>query len=166
MHHDPLRNMRILIVDSLSIDVLLLQDILSSDGYEHHKGCTDAALTLTLLSDFAPDLVVIGMMEPQHEALTLLRQVRDAIGKSDFLPVLVLTACNDSHLKRRALAAGATDFLAKPLDHTEVLLRIRNLLHARRMYLQLAQQGHNANADKASSADADISQHEVVLHSA
>ncbi len=54
--------------------------------------------------------------------------------------MVVLTADVSDETKRRALAAGATDFLVKPLDQTEVLLRIRNLLETRRAHLLLDNQ--------------------------
>jgi putative two-component system response regulator len=50
------------------------------------------------------------------------------------LPIIVLTADVNEETKRRALHYGATDFLNKPLDHIEVLLRIRNLLETRRIH--------------------------------
>ncbi len=54
-----------------------------------------------------------------------------------FLPVIVLTADASEETKRAALGAGATDFLLKPFDHIEVLLRIANLLEMRRLHIQL-----------------------------
>ena len=56
------------------------------------------------------------------------------------MPVVVLTADTNEETKRRALEAGATDFLLKPFDHTEVALRIRNLLKSRRAHLLLDNQ--------------------------
>jgi EAL domain-containing protein (putative c-di-GMP-specific phosphodiesterase class I) len=59
-----------------------------------------------------------------------------------FLPIVVLTADVNRAAREAALAAGASDFLTKPFDHTEVVLRIRNLLHTRALYLELRR--HNA----------------------
>ena len=50
------------------------------------------------------------------------------------MPIIVLTADVNEETKRRALHCGATDFLNKPLDHIEVLLRIRNMLETRRIH--------------------------------
>ena len=63
-----------------------------------------------------------------------------SLGIETFLPVVVLTADVNDETKRRALTAGATDFLVKPFDQTEVLLRIRNLLETRRAHLLLDNQ--------------------------
>ncbi len=68
--------------------------------------------------------------------LTILHSLRSA-GDEVFLPVIVLTADANEETKRAALRAGATDFLLKPLDHLEVLLRIANLLEMRRLHVQL-----------------------------
>jgi response regulator receiver domain-containing protein len=57
-----------------------------------------------------------------------------------FLPVVILTADTNEETKRRALEAGATDFLLKPFDHVEVALRIRNLLKSRRAHQLLDNQ--------------------------
>ena len=57
-----------------------------------------------------------------------------AIGPEVFLPIIVLTADVNEETKLRALNLGATDFLNKPLDHIEVLLRIRNMLETRRIH--------------------------------
>lgn len=57
-----------------------------------------------------------------------------------FFPIIVLTADVNMETKRRALSAGATDFLVKPFDHLEVLLRIANSLETRRLHLLLDNQ--------------------------
>ena len=69
-------------------------------------------------------------------ALAVLQQLR-AETAGGFLPVLVLTADAGADAKRRALGGGANDFLTKPLDAVEVLLRIKNLLETRFLYQQL-----------------------------
>jgi PAS domain S-box-containing protein len=69
------------------------------------------------------------------------------------LPVLVLTVDITAESKRRALAAGAKDFLAKPLDAVEVLLRVRNLLETRFLYLQLQQRADERIREQAALID-------------
>lgn len=68
-------------------------------------------------------------MMPHVDGLTILHSLRSA-GSEVFLPVIVLTADANEETKRAALGAGATDFLLKPLDHLEVLLRIANTQRA------------------------------------
>src|SRR5262249_28313805 len=63
-----------------------------------------------------------------------------------FLPIVALTADQSSVTRKRALAAGAMDFLTKPFNEEEILLRTRNLLHSR--YLFRVTQGHSADLDR------------------
>lgn len=65
-------------------------------------------------------------MMPHMNGLAVLQQLRESLGSNNYLPIVVLTADMTAKTKRKALAAGATDFLTKPFDHTEVLLRIGN----------------------------------------
>jgi len=76
----------------------------------------------------------------------VMKQLRACIAPVDFLPILVLTADITPEAKRRALAEGALDFLTKPFDATEVVLRIKNLLRTRALHLQL--QGQNQLLDQ------------------
>jgi putative two-component system response regulator len=78
-------------------------------------------------------------MMPPPDGFAVLESLRADDGDA-FLPVVVLTADTNDETKRRALEAGATDFLLKPFDHVEVALRIRNLLKSRRAHLLLDNQ--------------------------
>src|SRR5437868_15316158 len=78
-------------------------------------------------------------MMPPPDGFAILESLRSENAES-FLPVVVLTADTSEQTKRRALEAGATDFLCKPFDHTEVVLRIRNLLQSRQAHLLLDNQ--------------------------
>jgi DNA-binding response OmpR family regulator len=74
-------------------------------------------------------------MMPHLDGLAVLEQLRAEIPADVYLPVLILTAEATFEVKKRALAAGTHDFLTKPFESFEVLLRIRNLFNTRRMYL-------------------------------
>jgi signal transduction histidine kinase len=77
---------------------------------------------------------------PHLDGFAVLEQLRPEIPPDTFLPILILTADITVESKRRALAAGATDFLTKPFDHVELLLRIGNLLRTRALHLQVRDQ--------------------------
>jgi len=62
---------------------------------------------------------------PKLDGFAVLKQLRESEPAGEFLPVLVLTGDNTSEVRSQALKAGATDFLGKPIDHTEVTLRIK-----------------------------------------
>ena len=128
--------MKILIIDDEPGNVALLEDILSEAGYKQLRSVTDSRLALETCYAFAPDLILLDLMMPHVDGLSILHSLR-AAGDEVFLPVIVLTADANEATKRAALGAGATDFLLKPLDYLEVLLRIANLLEMRRLHIQL-----------------------------
>ena len=128
--------MKILVIDDEPSNVALLEDILSEAGYKQVRSVTDSRLALDTCYTFSPDLILLDLMMPHVDGLTILRSLRSA-GDEAFLPVIVLTADANEETKLAALGAGATDFLLKPLDYLEVLLRIANLLEMRRLHVQL-----------------------------
>src|ERR1700730_16922720 len=138
---DPLlHRMKILIVDDEPANVALLKELLVEGGYSRIQSVIDARSALGTFATFQPDLVLLDLMMPHIDGFGILEALRSEAESEAFLPVVVLTADVNEETKRRALSAGATDFLCKPFDHTEVLLRIRNLLESRRAHLLLDNQ--------------------------
>ncbi len=129
---------RVLIIDDEPANVLLLESMLAEQPELEIKSVTDSRLAEREFLDFEPDIVLLDLHMPKPdgiEILTRLRSARDSLG---FLPVVVLTADATRLARNSALLLGADDFLLKPLDREEVLLRVRNLLHTRRLYTELA----------------------------
>ena len=127
-----LAKMKILIIDDEPVNVALLEAMLSEAGYQRFKSITDSRLALETCEAFAPDLILLDLMMPYLDGFAVLESLRFAEGEI-FLPIIVLTADVYRESKLRALRAGATDFLLKPLDQAEVLLRIGNVLETRRL---------------------------------
>lgn len=140
MNEDALLSMRILVVDDEPVNVALLEDLLQISEYQNVRSTTDPRTVVKLCAEFRPDLILLDLNMPFIDGFGVLAQLEDVISPSDCLPVLVLTADINMESKRRALSAGATDFLTKPFDHIEVLLRITNLLRIRYQHLQLVDQ--------------------------
>ncbi|MFN2542516.1 MAG: response regulator [Chthoniobacterales bacterium] len=134
-----LGRMKIFIIDDEPTNVALLQDMLTEAGYTRAKAITDSRLALETCAAFAPDLVLLDLMMPHIDGFSILESLRADNGEV-FFPIIVLTADVNEQTKRRALSAGATDFLVKPFDHLEVLLRIANSLETRRLHLLLDNQ--------------------------
>jgi CheY-like chemotaxis protein len=128
--------MKILVVDDEPANVALLEEILAENGYTRVTSVTDSRIALETCEETRPDLILLDLMMPHVDGLTILETVRAQLSDI-FLPVLVLTADVNEATKRRALGAGATDFLLKPFDPIEVILRIANLLEIRRLNIQL-----------------------------
>ena len=131
---------RILIVDDQSSNVMLLEGILQEEDYTAYKGITDSRQALSVYLEYQPDLILLDLQMPYLDGFQVMNQLREHVPSGAFLPILVLTADITPEAKRQALAEGATDFLTKPFDQTEVLLRIRNLLRTRALHLQLQDQ--------------------------
>lgn len=72
-----------------------------------------------------------------------MQHLSKMIPRDTFLPVLVLTANATGETKRKALTVGATDLLTKPFNSSELIMRIRNLLHTRFLHLQLCAQNQS-----------------------
>jgi putative two-component system response regulator len=137
---------RILIVDDQSSNIYVLERILRRAGYGNLLSTTDPRKTVALFDEFAPDLVVLDLHMPDMDGFAVLEQLRPQIPEETYLPILVLTGDGSLASRRRALSAGAKDFLPKPFDTTEVILRIRNLLEARFLYLELQAQNDSLEA--------------------
>jgi EAL domain-containing protein (putative c-di-GMP-specific phosphodiesterase class I)/FixJ family two-component response regulator len=85
---------------------------------------------------FDPDLILLDLHMPDPDGFAVLAAL-SARREEDYLPVVVLTGDATVQTRERALAAGASDFLTKPFDAQEVLIRVRNLLHTRGLYRAL-----------------------------
>jgi putative two-component system response regulator len=137
-----IRRARILIVDDQEANTRLLEGILRWAGYTMVTSTTDSREVLSIFTSFRPDLLLLDLMMPHKSGFEVMEHLKPLILTADYLPILVLTADATPEVKRQALAAGAMDFLTKPFDTAEVLLRINNLLKTRMLHLQLCEQNH------------------------
>src|SRR3989442_3465491 len=135
---------RILVVDDEPANVRLLERMLAEAGYQQVRSTTDSRQVLALYGEHQPDLILLDLMMPHLDRIAVIRQPRSS--EDVFLPILVLTADATIEAKKRALEAGAKDFLTKPFDRLEVLLRIKNLLDTRTLYLALER--HNRELER------------------
>ena len=119
---------RILVVDDERPNVLLLERMLERAGYRNVRSTTDPESVIGLVVEFRPDLLLLDLKMPRLDGFAILGILTSPASPDPHLPVLVLTADATRDAKRRALAAGARDFLTKPLDIDEVLLRMTNML--------------------------------------
>ena len=134
-----LPKMKLLVIDDEPLNVALLEEILAEAGYARVQSLTDSRHAVEVCKQFEPDLVLLDLMMPHVDGFAVLEGLRQSAFDAH-VPVIVLTADINEATKRRALWLGATDFLLKPFDHVEVLLRINNLLELRRLQLQLENQ--------------------------
>lgn len=124
----------ILVVDDDEGTVNGLDRILKRAGFQHVLCLTDSRRVLPEVQSFEPDVLLLDLNMPHLDGFTVMRQVRDRLAPGEYFPILVISGEMDVEVQQRALAHGATDFLGKPYDAAEVVLRLRNLLDARMLY--------------------------------
>jgi putative two-component system response regulator len=163
MKKEIILNSRIFIIDDRAENVQLLERILKKAGYVHVQGITDSRRALGVFSQFKPDLVALDLQMPHVDGFALMKQLRSRIPVGTFVPILILTADNSKKTKQEALSLGAKDFLTKPFDVEETLLRIYNLLETRSLHIELQKQ--NTTLEERVSArtrDLELAQLEIL----
>ncbi len=131
----------ILLVDDEEGNVRLLREILELDGYTRVETQTDPAkVRFGEPGVPLPDLAVVDLHTSGVDGLEVLRRLTGSGAGGDAVPVIVLSADVSEETKRRALALGARDFLAKPFDRVELLLRVRNVLQVQQLEKHLRAQ--------------------------
>ena len=136
MDTDP-RNARILIVDDQEIHIRLLRHILTDAGFTNITGYTDPREAVGCFERIAPDIVLLDLMMFPIDGFTVMRKMQERMLEDDVVPIVFLTADVNPEHRHRALSLGAKDFLEKPFDHDEVVLRIRNLIETRLLHKKL-----------------------------
>jgi EAL domain-containing protein (putative c-di-GMP-specific phosphodiesterase class I)/DNA-binding response OmpR family regulator len=133
----------ILIVDDHEPNVLLLKRLLEASGLVDVDGYVDPRLALQRFDRRRPDLVLLDVHMAHIDGIALMEAMLSRVPADDFIPVIIVTADGTSDVRQRALSAGAKDFITKPFDTTEVVLRVANLLQSRALHVGLRQ--HNAS---------------------
>jgi PleD family two-component response regulator len=130
-------DLRILIIDDQRPNLDLMEQLLVREGLTNVLSSTQPLRTLDLFNSFEPDLVILDLHMPEFDGFAVLEQLNRRIPTGEYLPVLVLTADATRDTRLRALALGAKDFISKPLDALETMLRVWNLLETRALYKAL-----------------------------
>jgi putative two-component system response regulator len=128
-----------MIVDDEPINIRVARKYLYDAGYREFITITEATVALEEILRHRPDVIVLDVMMPRVNGVDLLKAVR-ATPEIAHIPVLILTASCERETKLRALEAGATDFLEKPVDSAELLPRVRNALWIKTHHDHLARQ--------------------------
>ncbi|THF66613.1 response regulator [Pseudothauera nasutitermitis] len=126
-------NSPILIVDDEPANLKLLDKLLGGQGYTRLTCIEDPREVLPSYARQRPDLILLDINMPHLDGYQVMEQLR-ALDDPLLPPIVILTAEHGRGHLLKALAAGARDYLSKPFDRTELLMRVRNLLDARRAY--------------------------------
>lgn len=129
---------RILVVDDEPANVRLLERILRRDGYTDIRTTTRSSDALASAATQPPDIVLLDLHMPELNGVEVIRGLR-SLSPWTYPLVVVLTGDASAEAKADVLSAGAKDFITKPFDTAEVLLRIRNLADLRVVHNRLQQ---------------------------
>lgn len=114
-------------IDDETIMIELIKIFLEDTGYQQFSGISDSTKALQAIFKEEPDIILLDIVMPKVDGYEILKKVREN-PKTEHLPIIVLTSFSDSASKLKALELGATDFLTKPVDQSELALRVRNTL--------------------------------------
>ena len=125
---------RILIVDDVISNVRLLELMLKDAGYSSVTSTLDPREVCELhrINDF--DVILLDLLMPGMDGFQVMESLKE-FERDGYLPVLMITALNEH--KVRALKLGAKDFISKPVDRAELLVRVHNMLEVRLLYKEL-----------------------------
>jgi DNA-binding response OmpR family regulator len=128
---------RILIADDDPQGAELLEAYLSGTDYEVQIAA-DGGETLQKVAEWKPDLILLDVMMPKHSGFEVCKRIKSNPATNDIV-VLMVTALDQPSDIDRAVEAGTNDFLTKPINKAELLLRVRAALKARSHKAQLDQ---------------------------
>lgn len=163
MSERGLTESKIMVVDDDQANILLVERLLEWAGYSHAFSFSSAGEALKEFDRIDPDLLMLDLRMPGVDGFEFLRRLHQESPGSQFVPVLVFTCDSSAESRTRALELGASDFLTKPGDSAEILLRVRNFLKTRRLHRELENQ--NLNLEKRISlrtAELEETQREVI----
>lgn len=134
----PARRSRVLVVDDHESNRALLRELLEIDGHEVLEA-DDGLTALALARSEDPDVVLLDVTMPGLDGFEVCRRLR-ASPLTSATPVLLITGLAERAHRIQGVAAGANDYLVKPIDRGEVALRVRNALRLREMHRAIDRQ--------------------------
>jgi len=138
-------NSRILIIDDEEQNILFLETLLVEAGFTNVFSVMDPREAIFWFQDVQPDIILLDLSMPHRTGIEVMEDLEAEFPKH-LTPILVLTADATRTTKHRALRMGATDYLSKPLDTIEALLRVNNLLELRAGHVLLEERVRDRTA--------------------
>lgn len=129
---------RVLIVDDQEANRLLLREILESQGHEVAEA-VDGVEALARVADAPPDAVLLDVGMPGIDGFEVCRRLK-ADPATATIPVLLVTALNQRDQRLLGIGAGANDYITKPIDRSDLSLRVRNAIRMHQLYAEIEAQ--------------------------
>lgn len=156
------RHARIMIVDDETINIEVVKAYLEEEGFLNFLTTTRSTIAIDLARKEKPDIVLLDINMPQVSGLDILETMRND-HELKLIPAIVLTASNDPQIKLNALRLGASDFLAKPVDPSELMLRLQNVLTAKAYRDHLAKYSERLEEQvRLRTAELELSRQEAI----
>ena len=128
---------KIMIIDDEQLVIRVVKRFLAAEGYEQFITINDPRDAFRTIKKEKPDVVLMDIMMPYLTGLDLLK-LRLNAPEFQHIPFIILSATSENQIKREALRLGATDFLAKPVDPSDLTARVKNALIMKRHHDHLA----------------------------
>lgn len=138
----PYPDATLLIVDDNPSSIKFLEAILGMGGYSRVHSLSDPYKAADVYRELKPDVVLLDLKMPGLDGFQVMELFKE-VDRSGFMPVLMLTSEESKEIKFQALQLGVKDFLTKPFERLEVLVRIKNLIETHYLYQSLQEQNRN-----------------------
>jgi diguanylate cyclase (GGDEF)-like protein len=140
-HYEQSKDSLIMMIDDEPIVMGVVQAFLEESGYSNFILCEDSNKAMEIIRHESPDVILLDLIMPGKTGYDILFELStDNVAR--YIPVIVLTVSSDSESKLRALEMGAADFLSKPVDSSELVLRLRNMLTVKAYQDRLSTHDH------------------------
>ena len=126
---------RILVVDDVPVNIQLLVTYLAAEGYDV-VSAKDGYDAMKAVKEHQPDLILLDVMMPKMNGFKVCEVIKSD-DATKFIPVILVTALNELEDKVKGMNSGADDFLAKPFNKLELLVRVRSLLRIKHLHDEL-----------------------------
>jgi DNA-binding response OmpR family regulator len=117
---------KVLIIDDIVENITIIKDCLETEDFEFYHS-TDALEGLEIAKEKNPDLIILDLMMPKYDGYEICTMLSANKSTSE-IPIVILSALNNSESIKKALESGATDFISKPFDCIELQARIKSAL--------------------------------------
>lgn len=133
---NDINSLQILVCDDSITNVMILSKLLENEGFRNVKTFSDPRKLLPVIENDlnACDLLILDLEMPHLTGFDVMKAIDAEKNKDQLFPILILTGTQGSDTRNQALSEGATDYVSKPFDQTEVMLRVKNLLRFRQAY--------------------------------
>jgi diguanylate cyclase (GGDEF)-like protein len=133
----------ILIVDDVPDNLLLLSEILCQQNFQVRQA-TSGTMAINTIGESQPDLILLDLQMPHMDGYEVCRRLKND-EKTKLIPIIVLSALNESVDKLKAFSLGVVDYISKPFDIEEVVARVNNQLQLQTLRRTLEKRNQSLN---------------------